>query len=302
MKEWEKVELVQRMQDYIREYACREDFDIQRLYQEVGYSSRHANRIFKELLDKTPAEYIRAVRLTESAGKLFSEKQNILSVALETEYESPDGYSRAFSRQFGATPAQYREGGTPIPLFLQYGVKPYYAHRMRKENETMENNVITCTVTPVERPRRKMLLLYSERATDYFTFCEEKSCEWEGLLNSIPSKIETAALAELPPFLQKAGKSAVAAGVELPLDWDGHIPEGYELVELPPCVMLYFQSAPYPGEENFPAAINAAFQALEHYDPRPYGYEFADSLGPKLNLGGDCKTGARLAVPVRKLK
>lgn len=166
----------------------------------------------------------------------------------------------------------------------------------------MENNVITCTVTPVERPRRKMLLLYSERAVDYFTFCEEKGCEWEGLLNSIPAKMDTAALVELPPFLQKEGKSAVAAGVELPIDWNGQTPEGYELAELPPCVMLYFQTAPYQGEENFPAAINAAVLALERYEPKPYGYEFDDCLGPKLNFGGECKTGARLAVSVRKLK
>lgn len=300
MKEWEKVELVQRMQEYIRENASCNGFSLNQLYREIGYSARHANRIFKELLCKTPAEYIRAIRLTQSAERLVSNNGNILDVALETEYETPEGYSRAFSRQFGTTPAKYREGKTPIPLFLQYGVMPYYNYRMGKKSGNMEKNVITCTVIPVERPRRKALLLYSEQAVNYWTFCEDKGCEWEGLLNSIPAKLDTAAIMELPTFLQKAGYTAIAAGIELPLEWDGVVPDGYTLVELPPCTMLYFQTEPYQGEENFSSAIDAAFQALHRYEPQRYGYRFADELAPKMNFGGSPTLGARLAVPVEK--
>ena len=43
----------------------------------------------------------------------------------------------------------------------------------------------TLTVTAVERPARKLILVRSVRATEYLSFCEEMGCEWDGLLNSI---------------------------------------------------------------------------------------------------------------------
>ncbi|MGI6659693.1 MAG: hypothetical protein ACOX4N_09885 [Dethiobacteraceae bacterium] len=33
------------------------------------------------------------------------------------------------------------------------------------------------TVTVIERPARKLILLRSKKATDYFSYCEEKGCD-----------------------------------------------------------------------------------------------------------------------------
>ena len=73
----------------------------------------------------------------------------------------------------------------------------YYNYLHGKEENEMETKELICMVTPVERPKRKLLFLRSVNATDYFSFCEEKGCEWDGLLNSIPEKFDTAALLEL---------------------------------------------------------------------------------------------------------
>ena len=103
-----------------------------------------------------------------------------------------------------------------------------------------------------------------------------------------------------PPFLQKSGFSNIASGVEVPFDYDGKIPEGYELAEIPPCLLLYFQTEPYEKEEDFCIAIGCAFRAAEKYDPQRYGYEWADDTAPRFNFGADTATGARIALPVRK--
>ena len=60
----EKTAAVQRMQDYIRAHAGSETFSFAGLYGAAGYSKRHADRLFKELLGQTPREYVQAVLLT----------------------------------------------------------------------------------------------------------------------------------------------------------------------------------------------------------------------------------------------
>ena len=122
-----------------------------------------------------------------------------------------------------------------------------------------------CTVTPVNRPKRKLIYLTSKSATDYFSYCEEVGCEWEGLLNSIHEKFDTAALINLPDFLQEKGISKVAAGVEVPLDYEKPLPEGYKVAELPECVMLYFQSEPYDNPDDFGKYIGQVFKAIDNY-------------------------------------
>lgn len=54
----------------------------------------------------------------------------------------------------------------------------------------MDKNTMICTVMPVERPKRKLIILRSQNAHGYWEFCEEKGCEWEGILNSIPEKMD----------------------------------------------------------------------------------------------------------------
>ena len=75
-----------------------------------------------------------------------------------------------------------------------------------------------CTVTSVNRPKRQLIYLISKSATDYFSYCEEVGCEWEGLLNSIHEKFDTAALINLPDFLQEKGisKNMICKELDIP--------------------------------------------------------------------------------------
>jgi hypothetical protein len=99
----------------------------------------------------------------------------------------------------------------------------------------------TMTVTAVERPARKLILMRSVKATCYLTYCEEMGCDWEGLFHSIPEKFDAAALLTLPPNLITAGTGNTASGVEVPFDYGKSIPEGCDVIELPSGVMLFFK-------------------------------------------------------------
>ena len=96
----ERVEAVQRMQDYI---AGNLDTNITMadLANVSQYSTWYSYRLFVDLLHMTPAVYIRRLRLSKSALRLRDEKVKIIDVAFDTGYESVDGYQRAFYKEFG---------------------------------------------------------------------------------------------------------------------------------------------------------------------------------------------------------
>lgn len=161
----------------------------------------------------------------------------------------------------------------------------------------MGNDLKFCMVTARECERRKLIYLPSQRAQDYLSYCEEVGCEWEGLLNSVEEKLESAALLELPDKLVEPGFSKIAAGIEVPLEYGKEFPESYKTAELPECIMLYFQSEPYEDEEDFCKAIESVYAAVGRYNPALYGYKFAYDTAPCFNFGADTSTGARIAVP-----
>lgn len=69
-------------------------------------------------------------------------------------------------------------------------------------------------------------------------------CQWEGLFNSIDCRIDNAAIMRLPKELITDDTTSCAAGVEVPYNYEGEIPEGCDCIELPECDMMYFQTEP----------------------------------------------------------
>lgn len=185
------------MQNYIREHCMDEDFSMDALYASTGYSKRHACRIFKELLYKTPEEYVRAVQMTASAESLIKTDANILDIALDTDYESHEGYTRAFEKLFGTTPSCYRNGQTPIPLFIQYPIKHYYSYLRQKEKKQMENennlnnetkaSPSLCTVTVISKPARKLLVSMRRKHMIIFRSVRRWAVSGRGFLTAFPA-------------------------------------------------------------------------------------------------------------------
>lgn len=290
------LEAVVAAQSYIKTHFSDNGFSIERICNSVGYSRRQLDRLFQKYMQITLYEYVNAVVLSKSAEKLLNTDSNVLDVALDSHYNSHEGFTRSFAKRFSVTPAEYRKHRTAIALFTQHPANHYH---ILKEGQAMKNTSI-CTVTPVHRPKRKLIYLPSVSATGYFSYCEEVGCGWEGLLNSIPEKFDIAAIADLPEFLRENRYSKVASGVEVPIDYDKPLPEGYKTVELDECIMLYFQSEPYDNPDEFTKHINQVYKTIENYDFEHYGYKSADDIAPWLNFGAEPETGARIAVPVNR--
>jgi len=300
MNQDEKVEIVQKMQDYLKSNVCKYSYNIEGLYKCIGYSKRHADRLFKELLHMTPKAYVRKIRLSDSSKKLLNTNNNIVDIALDAGFESHEGFTRAFGAAFQITPHEYRRNPRAIPLFVQYPVRSYYTYLRYKEKLNMDCGTL-CMITPVERPKRKLIILRSTNGSYYWSYCEEMGCEWEGMLNSITEKLDNAAIVELPNCLLKEGTSHVAAGVEVPYDYSSTVPDGYEVLELEAGAMLYFQTEPFQNEDDFCFAIDSVLKSIDKYDPVRYGYEYDFESAPKFNFGASTDMGAKMALPVKKM-
>ena len=295
----DNVNAVNRMQKHIIENL--DDVTLNSLCAAAGYSKYYAVRLFKEATGKTPGEYIRALRLTKAAEELRDRSGKIIDAALSSGFDSHDGFTRAFTRQFGMTPQKYSRTTPPVRYFVHYPVMSYY--HLKDGEKAMQNEKVlrTVTVTAVERPARKLILLRAKKTAggDYFAYCEEMGCEWEGLLNSIAEKFAPAALLTLPQNLVVAGTSDTAAGVEVPAEYSKPIPDGYDIIDLPPCVMLFFNGAPYEDENDFCIAIGIVSEAVGGYKPELYGWQTAPELAPRFNFGAEEALGARMAIPAK---
>ncbi len=300
MDSWERIEAVSRMQDYI-EKNIQETITLYDLSKCAGYSPFHSARIFKELTGKAPFEYIRERRLTHAALKLRDEKSKIIDVALEFVFDSHEGFSRAFTKEFGITPNKYKRNPAPIYLFLPYPIRERYLHFLKGDKEMgKKTTTSTVFVQIIERPERKLILKRGINAEEYFEYCEEVGCDIWGLLCSIKEALFEPIGMWLPDNLRTPGTSYYAQGVEVSSDYTNEVPEGFEIISLPACKLMVFQGQPFE-DSKFDEAISEVWEVMKTYNPEPYNLTWADEDAPRFQLAPQGFRGYIEARPVRQI-
>ncbi len=298
MEQPEAVVAVRRMQRYIEEHI-KEPITMLQLAREAGYSPFHSSKLFREYTGRPPFCYIRALRLTRAALALRDGAVKVLDVALDFEFDSHEGFTRAFTREFGLKPKRYSLETPPIRLFLPSPVMaaPLPTCKGVKSMENKKDRTIFVQV--IERPARKALIRRGVAAEDYFPYCEEVGCDVWPLLVSVKEALYEPVGMWLPKGMIKPGTSKYVQGVELPLDYAGTVPQDYELIDLPPCKLMVFQGPPYE-DDDFMEEIGYVWEAMKRYDPSVYGFAWADEDGPRIQLAPMGYRGYIEARPVRK--
>jgi AraC-like DNA-binding protein len=300
MERMEKVEAVARMQEYIEKHV-KDPISLYNLAQASGYSSWHCARIFKELTGKTPFEYIRAFRLSRAAEVLRCENIKIIDVAFDFVFDTHEGFTKAFSKQFGMSPRFYHKNTPPIKLFLPVRVRERYLLNHKGVNVMSEDRkTSTFFVQVVDRPARKLILKRGVKSKHYFEYCEEVGCEIWDILTNVKEAINEPIGVWLPDNLRTPGTSYYAQGVEMPEHYTGVVPEGCEIISLPPCKMMVFQGQPYE-DENFEEAISELWEVMRTYHPEIYGFKWADEDGPRFQLAPMGYRGYIEGRPVRTI-
>ncbi|SCY12993.1 AraC-type DNA-binding protein [Lachnospiraceae bacterium XPB1003] len=287
----EQRKAVRLMQDYISEHID-EDISIEDLAKVVSFSTSYSRKIFCKHLGMTPAVYIRRLKLSESALRLRDEKCQILEVAYDMGFGSVDGYQRAFRREFGCNPKEYSTSPIPIWLFTPSLITE------SERNVSDMSEIRNVFIQVIEKPARKVIIKRGIKATEYFSYCEEVGCDVWGLLRSIKSISGEPVCLWLPKELRKPASNEYVQGVEVEADYNGQIPEGFEIIDLPSSTYLLFRGEPFK-DEDYAVAINEIWDAEKKYNPEFIGFEW-DDKNPRIQLEPVGKRGYIELVPVKK--
>lgn len=110
------MEWVSAIQDAIEymEKHITDDISAEDVANQVYMSSFYFQKGFSMMCGYTVMEYIRNRRLALAGGELATTDAKVIDIALKYGYDSPDSYSKAFTRFHGISPNIVRKGNTMI--------------------------------------------------------------------------------------------------------------------------------------------------------------------------------------------
>lgn len=145
-----------------------EELSLELLSALSGFSKYHFHRQFSELFGLGVHKYVQLVRLRRASRQLaFRSELRVIDIALESGYESPEAFARAFKKAVGQTPSEFRERPEWVPWHATYQPLAELRSRHMPRNYSVEDveivNFETTRVAVLEHRGDPKLLLDSVR-------------------------------------------------------------------------------------------------------------------------------------------
>lgn len=100
---------MQRMVDWVNE-NIKANPTLEKMSDSVGYSPFYCSAKFHEFAGVTFKQYVTGKKLDLAANDIGASGDSILQIALDYGFSSNEAFTRAFAKQYGCTPNQYRKG------------------------------------------------------------------------------------------------------------------------------------------------------------------------------------------------
>ncbi|MBV7328240.1 AraC family transcriptional regulator [Chloroflexi bacterium TSY] len=151
-----------------------DNLSLEALAQQADLSPFHFHRIFRATIGETVKQYVQRLRLERAAYFLKIQDASIIDVAVCLGYQSHETFTRAFRRQFGIAPKEYRTAHR----FVAYNKVPDDSALKQPLNEQTTSfsisRVHVCMLEPIEVAFIRHLGAYTE--TDLSSF--DKLIRW----------------------------------------------------------------------------------------------------------------------------
>ena len=112
---------LQRALEYIEQHL-QDETDISQIAKQAACSPFYFQRIFGLLCGMTLGEYIRNRRLAIAGSELQNKDQKVIDIAFKYGYDSPESFTRAFTKFHGVTPSQVKKGNCKLRSFSPLSV------------------------------------------------------------------------------------------------------------------------------------------------------------------------------------
>lgn len=242
--EWN--EAIQKMIDWIEENICMEPSLLQ-MADHIGYSPCYCSTRFHDVTGMTIRKYVSGRRLALAALSLRDTDERIIDIAVRYGYSSQEALTRAFRTAFGCTPTSYRRNPIPIPLPIRLVVyTPEHYRNLHTQHQkgeiTMSKNVLAQVHVRTEFiPAHKYLGIWDANARDYGEFWKSHNCDTVcGIIDSLSNACDPIITGHTAGWYYAGGERRYFYGTGMPLDYNGKIPEGFEMREFPASYYLVF--------------------------------------------------------------
>lgn len=104
----EDEKLIHTVTDFIQSNIDDESLSPSTIADFVGVSKATLYRKFKEIMDKTPSEFIRSIRLEHAAKLLRTTRLTVSEIMFKCGFSNKSYFYREFFKQYGGSPKEYR--------------------------------------------------------------------------------------------------------------------------------------------------------------------------------------------------
>lgn len=118
--EW--TEAISKAVAYIETHIT-EDITVEDIAREIYLSPFYFQKGFSLLCGFTISEYIRNRRLSLAGNELATSEQKVIDIALKYGYDSPDSFTKAFTRFHGVTPSMVQKNEQLLKSFAPLKIK-----------------------------------------------------------------------------------------------------------------------------------------------------------------------------------
>lgn len=114
---------LERAIGYIEDHL-NENIGLSDVSREIGYSYYHMTRLFSSVLGESVGHYINRRKLYIASEKIIHSDKRVIDIALDSGFESPEAFSRAFKAVFGSSPVDYRKSGLDLVINAKRKLAP----------------------------------------------------------------------------------------------------------------------------------------------------------------------------------
>lgn len=104
-----RQQVIHRMKEWIKHHFSDPDLTLYQISEAVGLPEKMVPSVFKEHVGVNISDYIEDVRINFAKSKLVQSDQAIEDIAVLSGYNSAHSFRRAFKRNTGSSPSEYRK-------------------------------------------------------------------------------------------------------------------------------------------------------------------------------------------------
>ena len=300
MFEWN--ESIQKMIDWIEEHLT-EEISLLDMSKQIGYSPYYCSSRFHEIVGMTIKSYVSGRRLAKATLEIRDTRDRILDIALKYGYSSQEALTRAFVNAYGYTPAAYRRH--PIPIVLSNKQVVFFPeHYMNKGEATMSKVILTEPHIRMEHiPEHKYIGIWDAEVTDYMSFWAKRDCDKVcGIIDSMSHVSHPIVTCHTAGWFYEKGKKGYFYGFGVPADYDGVIPERFEVRTIPASDYIVFFHPPFDYIKDCGELMGRVENLAWNFDPTTRGYEWNEEACQDYQRHYPEVIGYEILRPVKKLR